>query len=102
MTSLTTPNTFTTTFRGKHNEHSFLAWLRPSWHADALCKEYEHADFFPHRGESSEAAKAVCSRCLVQAECLAFALTEQITHGIWAGTSGRQRLKMMGKRHATP
>lgn len=71
-----------------------FAWMDPAFAADALCKEYPDVDFFPERGESNEPAKAVCGRCLVQAECLAFAIDERIEHGIWAGTSARQRRTM--------
>ena len=70
----------------------------PDWQLDSLCREHPEVNWFPERGESSTDAKAVCARCLVQAECLAFALDERIEHGVWAGTSARQRRKMWGAR----
>jgi Transcription factor WhiB len=69
----------------------------PSWMADGLCNEYvEQAnDWFPERGQhdAEMRARAVCGRCLVRAECLAYAL-EMVEHdspGIWGGTSARER-----------
>lgn len=66
---------------------------RPAWMADALCREPDHAavNFFPTRGEATEPAKAVCARCPVADECLAFALDSARTSGIWGGTTERQR-----------
>jgi WhiB family redox-sensing transcriptional regulator len=65
----------------------------PPWMADALCAEpaYPTSMFFPERGEPTEPAKAVCARCLVRQECLAYALAAGIPLGIWGGTSGRER-----------
>lgn len=73
---------------------------RPAWMADALCPEYPEVRFFPERGESAEPARAVCGRCLVRAECLTWALehgqsaAQHGGHGVWAGTSARERTRM--------
>lgn len=68
---------------------------RPAWHRDALCAEYaEHADWwFPRRGDldALDQARAVCARCLVRAECAAYAIDHAIDHGIWGGLSAMQR-----------
>lgn len=48
----------------------------PEWHKDAACIEHPELDWFPERGGSCKDARAVCQRCLVQKECLAFALGE--------------------------
>lgn len=69
----------------------------PEWHRDAACAEYpEHGDWwFPERGASTDAARAICQRCLVQSECLGFALDEPLTlAGIWGGTSERERKRL--------
>jgi WhiB family redox-sensing transcriptional regulator len=65
---------------------------RPAWQADALCAEPAYADlaWFPERGQPTAPAKAVCARCLVRAECLAFAVENGITEGVWGGLVGRQ------------
>jgi len=73
----------------------------PALTRDALCLEVASpALFFPERGDSTEPAKAVCARCLVRAECLAYALAEHIQHGIWGGTSERERRRLRSGRAA--
>ena len=61
------------------------------WHADALCREHPHVDFFPKA--DADAARAVCSRCPVTSECLAAAQAGR-EWGVWAGTSPMQRTKL--------
>jgi WhiB family transcriptional regulator, redox-sensing transcriptional regulator len=39
-------------------------------------------------------ARAVCDRCTVTEECLAFALADPYAMGVWGGTTGRQRRAM--------
>jgi WhiB family redox-sensing transcriptional regulator len=67
-----------------------LEKLRPSWMRDALCREYPDLEFIPRRGKPTAPAKAVCGSCLVQSECLAYALEWECV-GIWAGTTERER-----------
>ena len=56
----------------------------PDWQRDALCAEYaSDADWwFPTTGQPNTPAKEICARCLVTAECLAFAFEERLTEGI--------------------
>ncbi len=54
--------------------------------------------FFPDRGGSSKAARAICARCPVRAECLQYALERGEMFGIWGGTSERERRGMKSKR----
>jgi hypothetical protein len=67
----------------------------PDWASDAACRdlEPEEADayFFPQRGGSATAGRALCRRCAVAAQCLELALTEGEAFGIWGGTSERER-----------
>jgi WhiB family redox-sensing transcriptional regulator len=66
--------------------------MKPAWQRDALCPEYPPEWWFPGRGEPTEPARAVCSRCLVATECGRYAEAQGVDlHGIWAGTSNRQR-----------
>lgn len=70
----------------------FSALFWPAWMADAACVEAPDKDaWFPSRGESNEPAKTVCFGCLVKSECLAFALEENISFGIWGGMTTRER-----------
>lgn len=65
-----------------------------SWHWDALCAETDPEVFFPEKGEPSDAAKAICTRCPVQAECLDYALRHDERYGVWGGTSERDRRRL--------
>lgn len=66
------------------------------WELDALCREPDYADlvWFPERGQDPRPAQAVCARCTVRAECLAFALDAEIEGGVWGGETavGLRRL----------
>lgn len=71
-----------------------LALVRPpAWHRDAACLEHPELTWFPDRHETAvmRLAIAVCRRCLVRAECLAFALEVPDMAGVWGGTTALQR-----------
>lgn len=66
------------------------------WMDDAACKGADMEAFFPTRGEAEVfvVAFAICEDCPVKADCLEFALEHRLD-GIWGGTSGRARAKML-------
>lgn len=64
---------------------------RPTWMADAECRGSNSAPFFPGRGEDISEARAICRRCDVQLECLAYAVNNEEKFGIWGGTSEHER-----------
>lgn len=70
------------------------------WQEHAGCKGSDPDMFFPSQGDwvTERMAKAVCAQCIVQNECLEFALTEKIKGGIFGGTSERQRRRMRRDR----
>lgn len=72
--------------------------MRPAWQRDALCIEHPEVEFFPERGASNSAAKAVCGACLVRNDCLDDALARGEKHGIWGGLSGRERRQVRRDR----
>ena len=55
------------------------------------CAGLPKAVFYPERGESPDAALALCRRCGVRDECLAFALERNEQFGIWGGLTERER-----------
>ena len=61
---------------------------RPSCWAGAKCRS-SGVNFFPERGESTGPAKALYAVCPAQDACLAFAVAEGMTDGVWGGTSPR-------------
>jgi WhiB family redox-sensing transcriptional regulator len=65
-----------------------------AWQGLARCLEVDPEIFFPERGGSSRAARAVCTQCEVRIECLKYALANREQFGIWGGTSERERRKL--------
>ena len=68
---------------------------RPDYQKDGACAGIPNPEsFFPSPGdtESLRAAKDLCSRCNVRAECLTYALGNNERYGIWGGKSTRERL----------
>jgi len=66
-----------------------------SWKALAACKGREHLFF----GNKSGQAKKLCAVCVVQPECLDYALTASGNpDGIWGGTTYRERRAMRRER----
>jgi WhiB family redox-sensing transcriptional regulator len=70
----------------------FESYEELAWKEEARCKGMLDL-FFPERGENKTVtrAKAVCSMCHVQEQCLNYALENGDVHGIWGGKSERQR-----------
>ena len=69
---------------------------RPDWQRQAACRKHRELTWFPSRGEhvAFAAAKAVCSGCPVQTECLTAALDEGVPDGIWGGLSANERRQL--------
>ncbi len=73
--------------------------LQPvEWQSNARCAEVDPEIFFPERGGSSKAARAVCAQCSVRAQCLEYALNNKEQFGIWGGTSERERRRIRKER----
>ena len=64
----------------------------------AACLGLDPNLFFSERGALVDAAKRVCMSCPVRAECLEFALVEVVKHGIFGGTSERERRRLHRER----
>lgn len=68
------------------------------WRDYAACRATDPDLFFPVAPPNTEAgehqlaeARAVCGTCPVTAECLRFAFDTRQAHGVWAGTTERER-----------
>jgi WhiB family redox-sensing transcriptional regulator len=68
------------------------------WQEEALCREVDGDMFFPLKGGSTRAAKAVCRRCPVTLSCLEWALDTNERHGIYGGYSERERRTLANQR----
>lgn len=66
----------------------------PGWLAQAKCSGVDPDLFFPGRGVDTKTPKAICAGCPVRAECLDHAMSRNEKHGIWGGTSERERRRM--------
>jgi WhiB family redox-sensing transcriptional regulator len=77
------------------------------WRSRSLCSELPvdeaTAMFFPSKGQTTKAAKALCDRCPVRPECLEFALADvdAFRFGVWGGTSSRDRRRIGRNRVST-
>lgn len=65
-----------------------------SWQNDAQCVGVDPDLFFPERGASTRPAKTICRHCPVQVDCLVFAICNGAKHGIYGGTSERERRRI--------
>lgn len=68
----------------------------PSWQDYANCLGVDPDVFFPQRGESAQAAKAICAGCTVREECLEANLHEK--KGVWGGMDQLQRQRLRAAR----
>lgn len=67
------------------------------WRKAALCAQVDPEVFFPESGSSytSQQAKRICGKCDVKQQCLDFALSRHERHGVWGGTSPRERHRLL-------
>jgi len=69
-----------------------------SWQDSSNCLGVDPDLFFPERGASTREAKEVCRGCVVQNDCLEFALENSEKFGIWGGMSERERRRIRRQR----
>lgn len=69
-----------------------------SWMHESRCRGVNPAQFFPSDGLGVEAAQRVCAACEVRVDCLEYALTNRIEHGVWGGASERERRRILRRR----
>jgi WhiB family redox-sensing transcriptional regulator len=73
----------------------------PTWMLRARCREVAPGEFFPSDGVGVDKARKVCADCPVKTECLEYALTYRIDHGVWGGCSERERRRILRARRLT-
>ena len=66
-----------------------------AWRTRGACRSVDPETFFPAPNEPSEGAVALCGTCVVQGACLAWALQAGDGHGVWGGTTPRERRAML-------
>jgi WhiB family redox-sensing transcriptional regulator len=68
------------------------------WMAQGNCKDEPPSLFFPNDGVGVEIARQLCATCPVKEPCLEYALRNRIDHGVWGGTSERERRRILRQR----
>ena len=72
-----------------------------TWADQALCKTHPKKEWwFPDQSNHllGEYAKKVCAECSVEEQCLEYALENDEQHGIWGGTTPKQRVRIKKRR----
>lgn len=72
--------------------------METTWMAEGNCADRHPSLFFPSDGVGVEVAKRVCIDCPVKTRCLEYALQSRIDHGVWGGTSERERRRILKAR----
>lgn len=67
-----------------------------TWRDKARCVGLDPSIFFADDGDVSK-AKEVCRGCEVKAECLDYALANNVEFGVWGATSGPERRALRRK-----
>lgn len=71
----------------------------PTWFSRALCADTGDCGLFPgHNERVDPAVIAMCARCPVSADCLAYATSNHETAGIWGGVDFRKDSNAARKR----
>lgn len=73
-----------------------------TWFEHSACRGMDPDIFFPDSGHHllTRAAIETCNTCPVQMECLDYAIKHHLDHGIWGGTSERERVRIRRGRKA--
>lgn len=66
-------------------------WRESAKCRDAMPPEVAGRFFFPGDGAGVERAKVFCANCPVRSDCLEYAITKRIDHGVFGGASERER-----------
>jgi len=73
-----------------------------SWRSRGACRGLDPDVFFPAtEDEDIRQAKAVCDTCVVQQQCLEFALASRESEGIWGGATEKERRRILRQRRKT-
>ncbi|QAY70023.1 WhiB family transcriptional regulator [Xylanimonas protaetiae] len=74
-------------------------WLTDDEAAQAACAQADPDAWFPERGGSTQEPKRLCATCPIRLACLTVGLTRREPHGIYGGTTVKERTSML-KRSA--
>lgn len=86
-------------FSGKYGNVTYE--FNTDWMNSAACTGLDTESFFDDDEHSINMAKKVCNHCPIKQACLKHAVENFENHGVWGGTSPRQRAKIRSKVRAT-
>lgn len=66
-----------------------------AWRTKGVCQTVDPETFFPVPMAPADVAIGLCGRCPVAGACLAWALSVGDCHGVWGGTTARERRAML-------
>lgn len=77
-----------------------------TWRAGAECQSDNATHFYapshferkPEKDQREGAARALCRRCKVKEQCLAYSLQVAENHGIWGGLNELERKRLLRAR----
>ena len=72
--------------------------MENDWMGQGRCRDMDPAVFFPSDGIGVQFAQRICDECPVKAPCLEYALHNHVDHGVWGGTSERERRRILRRR----
>lgn len=73
-----------------------------SWRLRGACRGLDPEIFYPATEEEDiRRAKVVCDTCVVQQQCLEFALANRESEGIWGGATEKERRRILRQRRKT-
>lgn len=72
--------------------------METEWMRVGLCRNEPPSKFFPSDGVGVEIARRICADCPVKEPCLEYALEVRIDHGVWGGSSERERRRILKRR----
>jgi WhiB family redox-sensing transcriptional regulator len=68
------------------------------WMAAGRCRDLPPETFFPSDGVGVDHARKICADCAMKGPCLEYAMANHIDHGVWGGTSERERRRIARQR----
>lgn len=68
--------------------------MKIEWWERAECLKHDPEIFFPKKGGTANKARKVCAVCPVRVECLNYAIAHDEQHGVWGGTTERERRRL--------
>jgi len=72
--------------------------MNTEWMNRGRCRDVSWKIFFPRDGTGVVVARTICAACPVCRECLDYALEHHIDHGVWGGSSERERARILRLR----